>query len=336
MLTPVDLKTIASLQTYYPREVIFYSLIEGIDLKLQSSPPQYASLVNDPSEAYYDIDDPYNLDRTQCDKIINGNDNFEVLFHRNPRKGLCSYAKFLNLLSLLFEYGLDTELVQIPAQQPAQVQANQSNIVTVGRFCFDKFLIPGELIRNADFPPCGLDRKQPAGGTIVTAETETHKADDVVINTKTKSDTKTITTTKTSVLPITGHSFSFTFEGVGRVEITFRVRSPNGFLSYLGSWYNARNKIAFERYDRKKAKRVAYYDSISAQQIFDNGPYLSIVNINGPSAECYSSVNYEGQTYCVPLGATHTSMLMDIAIMLRNLNISPSDLNAPVSVRVTD
>jgi hypothetical protein len=32
--------------------------------------------------------------------------------------------------------------------------------------------------------------------------------------------------------------------------------------------------------------------------------------------------------------ATHSSMLMDIAVILRNLNISPTDLNAPISVRV--
>jgi hypothetical protein len=33
MLTPVDLKTVASLAHYYPREAIFFALIDSIDVK---------------------------------------------------------------------------------------------------------------------------------------------------------------------------------------------------------------------------------------------------------------------------------------------------------------
>jgi len=247
-------------------------------------------------------------------------------------------SKFLNLLSVLIDNGLYTELAQIPAQQPAQAQANQSNIVTMGRFCSNKILVPGALIQNTTLPPCGLDKKQNAGGTVVITNTETHKIDDVVMNTDTKSAIKTTTTTTTWILPITGRNFGVTFEGIGRVEITFELRSPDGFLSYLGSWYNVGDKIRFERYERDNGKieMVPWYDTVQAQQIFNTGPYLSIVELNGPSASCHASVKYDGRTYCVPLEVTHTSMLMDIAIILRNLNISPTDLNAPVSVRVTD
>ena len=35
MLTPVDLKTIASLTTVYPREAVFYALIAAIDLQTE-------------------------------------------------------------------------------------------------------------------------------------------------------------------------------------------------------------------------------------------------------------------------------------------------------------
>jgi hypothetical protein len=329
MLTPVDLKTIASLQTYYPREVIFYALIGAIDVKSESSPPQYARLVNDPGQAYFDQLDYSNLDQTHCDDLMNGSDKFALFFQRNPKdpRYQCSYAKFLNLMKLLIEYGLYTELVQIPAPATtqAQTQANQSNIVTLGRFCFNRNYTPqGLLLLSTSFPPCGLDRKQPLGGTVMTTNTETHKADDVAITTDTKSVQKQTITTTTSILPITGRNFRVNFQGIGWVDITFELRSPNGFLSYLGSWFNNRDKIAFAR---------SQYRSIPAWRIFNDGPYLSILNIGGP---CYSSVNYEGQTYCVPLEATHTTMLMDIAVILRNLSISPTDLNAPVSVRVTD
>jgi hypothetical protein len=345
MLTPVDLKTIASLATYYPREAIFYSLIAAIDLKTESTPSKYARLINDPSLAYFDIRHPNDLDQSQCNSIIQSAkrklNKSDVFFKASLDDSThqCSYEKFLNLLSVLVQAGLYTELVQIPAQQPAQAQANQSNIVTVGGFCFNKNLAAGNLVQSTDFRPCGLDKKQNVGGTIVSSNAVTNKSDDRVVNTNIESATKTTTTTTTSILPVTGHNFRVEFTGIGWVDITFEMRSPNGFLSYLGSWLKFGDKVPFQRYERDDSgelKLVPYYDTVQAQQIFNDGPYLSILNINGPSVSCYSSVTYEGQTYCVPSGATHTSMLMDIAIILRNLNITPADLNAPVSVRVAD
>jgi hypothetical protein len=333
MLTPIDLKTMASLTTYYPREAVFFSLIAAIDVKLDSARPQYARLVNDPAQAYYNIMDPSNLDQGYCDGIVT-HATPQILFGSG-----CSYKKFLNLLSFLIQNGLYMELAQIPAPQPTQAQANQSNIVTVGRFCFNKdvSISQGSLdLLSKKLPTCGIEKKDSIGGTIAVVTTETDKADDISVRTHTKSSTTITTTTKNAVLPITGHGFPFDFPGIGTVELTFELRSPNGFLSYLGSWYNVRDRIAFDRPVNNGKKRVPFYDTIQANQIFGNGPYLSILDTSGVSNACYSSANYEGQIYCVPIGATHTTMLMDIAITLRNLNISPTDLNAPVSVRVAD
>jgi hypothetical protein len=314
MLTPVDLKTIASLTTYYPREAIYYALIAAIDVKFVSLNLQDSKLANDPSQAYYDINDPKNLDQTKC---------LEEFKHRTPEvfsSSGCSYAKFKNLLSVLIESGLSTELVQIPGT----AQANQPGIVTVGRFCFDKKLAAADLlIQTSTFPRCGEDRKQNAGGTVVVARTETQKSDDVVVNTRTKSANQTTTITTNSVLPITGRNFRVNFRGMGWVEITFELRSPNGFMSYLGSWYNVGDRLTFGNYDTN-----------AADQILNGGRYLSIVS--GASTSCYSWVSYNGSPYCVPTDSTHTSMLMDLAVILRNLNISPTDLNAPVSVRVAN
>jgi hypothetical protein len=347
MLTPVDLKTIAALSTVYPREAIFYALIAAIDVQTEASPHQYDRLTNDPRDAYFDSQDSNNLspiELSKCKKIIDS-DSRELLFHEasrdknHPYGRQCSYQKFRNLLSKLVDGGLYTELVQIPGQQPAQAQANQSNIVTIGRICLNRNYvgnIPGAIltIKDTNIPPCGLDRKQDAGGQIVTGKTETTKADDKVLNTNTKSLSTTITTTKTTILPITGRNFWINFAGIGRVDVTFEFRSPNGFLSYLGAWHNVGQSVPFRRWEGDKW--LPYYDTIDAEQLFGDGPYLSVLSVNGLSTACYSSIIYEGQTYCVPLGAKHTSMLMDIAIMLRNLNITPADLNAPVSVRVTD
>jgi hypothetical protein len=323
MLTPVDLKTVAALSTYYPRDVILYALIAAIDVKFVSSDRLYARLINDPASAYYDLQDPSNLDQTKCYELF-GHPGPQVFFGPNDRyPAACYYAKFRNLLRVLIQNGLYIELVQIPAQA-GQGQANQGNTVTVGRFCFNKNVV---LVESSNFPPCGQDKKQSTGGTIQTTTTQTQKFDDAVLP---ASKSRTIITTTNSVLPVTGHTFNVKFAGIGRVEITFEMRSPNGFLSYLGSLYKLGDQVPFA------TGRVPYlkYGSSAGQQIFGSGPYLSI--LNEPSAPCYAWANYSGQTFCVPMGATHTSMLMDIAVMLRNLNISPTDLNAPVSVRVAN
>ena len=323
MLTPVDLKTLASLTTYYPREAMFFALIAAIDVKLVSSNRVYARLVNDPSFAYYDLNNSSDLDQARCNELIN-----ELYQHPGPRAFFgtdCSYEKFANLLHLLVDNGLYTELVQIPAPQPAQAQANQSNIVTFGRFCFNKVLVRQGMLtlQGSSFPPCGQYIKQSVGGTVAVTTTRTDKRDDRVVNIDTQSLTRQTVTTTNSVLPITGKNFRVKFAGIGWVEINFELRSPNGFLSYLGSWYNFGDRVQFDR-----------YDTIPAKTIFNGGPYLAIRD--GLPASCYSWVNYDGGLYCVPMGATHTSMLMDIAVILRNLNISPTDLNAPISVRVAN
>ncbi len=330
MLTPVDLKTVTALTTYYPRDVVFYALIAAIDVKWTDHPMYAARLINDPSSAYYDQEHPENLDQTNCYDLFD-HPGPQVFFGPNsyPRfHAACYYAKFRTLLRVLMENGLYTELVQMPAQQPAQAQANQSNIVTVGRFCFNKNVLPQEfLVQSSSFPPCGQDKKQSVGGTVQTTTTETHKFDDAILPT---SKVRTITTTTNSVIPATSHTFKVKFREIGWVEITFEMRSPDGFLSYLGSWFKYGGEVPFVT----GIKPFAKYGSPSGREIFGSGPYLSI--LNGPSASCYAWANYNGQMYCVPMTATHTSMLMDIAVMLRNLNISPTDLNAPISVRVAN
>ena len=341
MLTPVDLKTIASLATYYPREVVFYALIDSIDVKMEKPPYLSARLLNDPSQAYFDADRPYDLDRTPCYNVIYDSGYVETIFTKvkAPEKHdrRCSYWKFVNLLSLFMNYGLDTELVQVPTQLPAQAQANQAapnNIVTVARLCRNQFLTPpGLAIINTNLPLCGLDKRQDAGGTIQATKTETTKTDDEKLQIATKSLLETTTTTKNFTLPITSRYIRVEFTGIGWVDLTINLRSPDGFLSYLGSWYKVGGQIPFRslRYPDKPI-----YQMFAARQILVDGPYLSIAALSGPSLSCYTSMVYEGQAYCVPMEAHHTSMLMDIAVILRNLNITPQDLNAPVSVRVID
>jgi hypothetical protein len=118
-------------------------------------------------------------------------------------------------------------------------------------------------------------------------------------------------------------SFRANYPGVGPIEMSFEFRSPNGFISYLGEWHNFGDKVS-----------SPHYVSIAATRIINNGPYLSIANT--VDSNCYASIPYEDKTYCVPTDATHTTMLMDMAIILRNLNVQPTDLNAPLTVRLAE
>jgi hypothetical protein len=323
MLTPVSVKTFVLLSTYYPREAIFYSLIDEIDVKSVTT-GQYARLVNDPAQDYFDITKPSDFDEVRCHDI--------VYDERNPKRHLfpgyeCSYSKFRALMQTFIEYGLSTEVLQYatsPSAQNSSVGASltQTTQVSEARLCFNPSLKPDLLGRIEGLPVCGETTKpRDLGGSIAVTKSEVHKAEDAIVNTDTQSTTRTITTTKNALLPVKDlGAFNSSYRGVGPIQVSLKIKSPNSFLSFLGSWYKYADKVRFSS-----------YRSVPAQRIFGDGPYISI--LNSPSAHCYSSINYDGQIYCVPPEATHTAMLMDIAVVLRNLNVSPADLNTPLSVR---
>jgi hypothetical protein len=147
MLTPVDLKTLASLATYYPRDAVFFALIAAIDVKSVSN-GRYSRLINDPSAAYYDSRYASDLDQSRCDELFQ-RAGPQVFFTRPDGSEACSYAKFVNLLHILIKNGLYAELVQIPPPQPTQAQANQSNVVTFGSFCFNKNYVPPRTLLSS-------------------------------------------------------------------------------------------------------------------------------------------------------------------------------------------
>jgi hypothetical protein len=336
MITPISTKTLASLLTYYPREVIFYALVDSINIKLVGT-NEHSRLVNDPAQDYLDINDPTSFDEQQC---------YNIARRTSPRASLfpgtqCSYSKFRALMQTLLEEGLFADLIEYPTTSAAQatnVAAQnstsgasllQTTTVAEGRFCLSDVLRPRRLSGIGNIPHCG-DRAKPRnlGGSIVVTKTETQTADDRIVNTNTNSLKTGIVSTKNTLLPIgVGESPTASYQGLGEIQIDLVMRSPNGFFSYLGSWYNYRDQVAFDSYN-------AGYKSVPAKRIWAGGPYLAITS--APTMQCYASVEYNGQPYCVPLEATHTAMLMDLAVVLRNLNVQPTDLNVPATVRLAN
>jgi hypothetical protein len=114
-------------------------------------------------------------------------------------------------------------------------------------------------------------------------------------------------------------SFAFPFDG-GSLEFEINFRSPTSVFGYVGAL--VRNGTA---------QNIHYYHpdlrELSSEQ------FVNIVQ--GQSSGCIVNISYLGEGYCIPgEGSFNTGIVLQILQALRNLSISPTDLNAPYAVRV--
>jgi hypothetical protein len=117
--------------------------------------------------------------------------------------------------------------------------------------------------------------------------------------------------------------YKFPFGAVS-AEITLVFRSTESIYKYLGKLLREQmgNRINF-----------IYSDA----NFLSEEPFFNVIKGSGGNGDCFVSAYYDGQSYCVPrVKANNTAMIFDILQQLRNRNISPTDLNAPLSVRVVD
>ncbi len=105
----------------------------------------------------------------------------------------------------------------------------------------------------------------------------------------------------------------------GDVKVDFQLRSPLGIYLYLG-------KLLREG----TARNIELRDSagISGRPFFE-------VATNRPPA-CEIATYFDDVEYCVPKGAYGTMVLIGVLEDLRNLSVTPSDLNSAFSVRLTN
>jgi hypothetical protein len=112
---------------------------------------------------------------------------------------------------------------------------------------------------------------------------------------------------------------NYTFDYLGTLQLEPVLRSPNAVFTYLGTIL------------REKTQDRVVFLTRDAEKL---GRFLEIVESSDTG--CFVSAVYDGQSYCVPQNAFATAMLLEILEQLRNLSITPSDLNASFSVRVVD
>jgi hypothetical protein len=305
MMSPVSDRTIALLAASRPREIVFFLLLDGIEVIIDR---KHFLLKNDPSQDLT-LDDP----RT-CDEILADSLEKEML---GPG-AQCSYTKFKFLLQSLIGNGLTAELVDSSGAANSGTGTSAANPSGLpGHFCFDPAVagLNSQKRRSAFRNLCGpKDPKQPKPSLTRTVSSS-------VKTTEGKTETTNSTST-TGAIPEASSpkNVAFDIPYIGRAELRFVRRSPIGAINYLGIFL--REGPFFLNYASAPAQRV----------LPDHEPYLSVVPFS--SAGCYTSLDYMGQTYCVPATSAHTPMIMDMVEALRNLNIQPADVNSAFTVRL--
>jgi hypothetical protein len=121
------------------------------------------------------------------------------------------------------------------------------------------------------------------------------------------------------------------------VTITFeiRLRSPTAVFEYLGALVRkGRVQTAVRSVDdgaNPLADKMNYFTR--AVRELGSEPFLNIVS--GRNVGCNVHIIYLGIDYCIPMqGSMNTGMILQILQRLRNLSVSPADLNVPYNVRL--
>jgi hypothetical protein len=346
MLTPVGLKTFGMLMTYYPREVVLFALIDAIDIQEVSSSNvlgKVSRLVNDPTQDFLSgRDDDHDGCKERLKKAVREHDAKKIMLD----DGVCPYSRFVYVLQrYLIAYGLTVELIA-SANSSNNSQASQSSgssggaaqspnsssnqPTSAGQFCFSPSLAGTEVQtyvaqtfgRNlCDQAP---NKSKPSVTKTVVDKVQTGPNETTTTTTTTTGGSNNATGESNNASGCPDGRLKITIQGDGAYCVSADVRSPEGFIKYLGLWLG--NPDLLPSFS---------YRSIPANQVLNSDQhYLNIVTDRG-SAPCYTRVAYQSVNYCVPYDAKHTKMLMDMAVSLRNLNITPADLNAPLNVRLS-
>jgi len=119
--------------------------------------------------------------------------------------------------------------------------------------------------------------------------------------------------------PNFSQNFAFPFPGA-MLEFEIDLRSPSSVFGYIGSLIR-NNKAYAIQYIRPE------FTELSSE------PFVNIVRAR--NAGCIVDIAYLDEEYCIPNEASlNTGIVLQILQALRNLSISPTDLNTPFSVRV--
>jgi hypothetical protein len=215
-------------------------------------------------------------------------------------ESICNYSKFLNFMKEGMQYGVSAELVPTP---PGAAGTR------------------GGLGGNAGNVAVGMQGGA-ANATVAPQATGRLCWDPGLAVPEHKSDARQYLKAICGKKPATeqNENTALPFKGLGMLQFDLRLRSPAAIFIALGKLLRDGS-----------AERVPSLFPRSRGG-FGGEPLLVIKTED--AADCYVLAQYDGRSFCVPQGAYRMAMVVSILQELKNLSVTPSDLNSAFSVRV--
>jgi hypothetical protein len=335
LVSAVPVATISQLVVQFKREPVFYAVIDSMTLTITDGAQTYTEILhNDPAND----SPPPTAPQLTCAQIFSGSTTIMAAPPRNtlPLYQLgselyekddvdaCSFSKFGSVLRTALGYGLTAE---VPPKQAAGASAalpsgtlNFTGSVTIG----PKDGATATPAKVAPAPAASPQVPTPAASS--TASNTQSPPQGIFCFEPGLAVPNNRDTVRSHMQNVCGAAtpptaLTFQFPSVG-VSVVINLRSPAGVFGFLGSLLRERETLA-----------INYASAETAP--LKTGPFLNIVNDSGNT--CAIHVKYQSVHYCVPTqGSANTNVMIQILQVLRNLSISPTDLNAPFNVRVLD
>jgi hypothetical protein len=301
MLSPVSPRTVALLASSHPREPVFISLVDAITL---SSGAFIVRFENDETRADTN---------PACDRVHGNYTKADLqTFERH-----CNYSAFVEMLWLLLSAGLNSELVPIDGASP------KDGPQATGHICFDR----SRAVFFAT-PFCGQARSAPAKVVAKSTPKPTPSSTPVAASPPAEpgtnpTPTPTPTPQKTTPAKTVDSVQRLTINGVGTFEVVISFRSPVAVFRFYGALYG-----------QQAGGHYRYQARSLANLLRPDEPFINIAADN--SSGCYTSINYDGQPFCVPSYSNNTALIFTILQELRNLSIQSTDLNSAFTVRLSN
>ena len=238
-----------------------------------------------------------------------GRDAPPTVVYNDPKSP--TFQLFKYYIKEAMEHGLTTEMLQ-NAAAPAPASDDdppdpkggsaKPKVTTTAVLCYDKALaLPKDLQDIAAGSFCGA------------ADQATSKDQAAAQGAKSSN----------SGLSVTLHDPTFPLHDVP-LQIDVTTRSIYGMFYYLGRIIHAGNEVDLQAF------------SLPAESI-DQAPLISVETggVVDPHGGCFTSVGYEGKTFCVPLeGADNTKHIFGILNALLALKQSNADIPNTPTVRI--
>ena len=295
MLTPVSQNTLADLMTSYPREAVLYMIIARLKL---TSGKTVSVLRNDPG------DDRDFVDQTGA--TIPCNEIFAELKDNNRANPYRPLARITSEL-----YSPENDRYCAFSKFAAVLHIALSYGLTATR-------VSSAAPPNSAAQSGASDKNSGETGSAGQSGSQGRLCfEEGLADLRTRATVLGMDNRCGNPNPPQG--FAFPFPGA-KLEFEINLRSPNSVFAYVGSL--VRNEKTHDiKYFRPDLRELS------------SEPFVNIVR--GRREGCIVNITYLEEDYCIPNEASlNTGIVLQILQALRNLSISPTDLNAPYSVRV--